>query len=194
MGDQKPCIKSYQEGQIFQVIAAMCSTKNAMHLDAQPFDGWPLLFDFLNDLECVETLIRHGAKIDVMANAGKNAFHHACIQGEHGALEVMLNMADSSDPSITEDNHGNTPLVDASQAGQRGPSHSKDDWSPIHYATKIHDGNPELLHAICRHRSFKKSAKTLDGKQAKVVAMEAGTWNGKIKELILGHDYLDWDD
>lgn len=73
-----------------------------------------------------------------------------------------------------------------------GPLVSEDGWSPIYYATKI--GDSELLHAVCRKQSFKKSAKTLDGKSAKVVAMEAGTWDGRIKELILEHDYLDWND
>ncbi|RYP13978.1 hypothetical protein DL765_006644 [Monosporascus sp. GIB2] len=187
-----------------KVIAALCSAMDAKHINTQDLHGRPPLFDYLNDTKCVETVIRHGAKVDVTDNDGKNAFHHACIQGEHGALEVMLKMTGSPDPPVARDNRGNTPLIDALsnsnvdcamallQRDDVGPLMGKDGWSPIHYATKI--GDPELLHAVCRHRSFKKSAKTLDGKRAKVVAMEAGTWNGRIKELILEHDYLDWDD
>lgn len=55
-------------------------------------------------------------------------------------------------------------------------------------------GPPSTTRPKLAIRNFEKSAKTLDDKQAKVAGMEAGTWNGKIKELILEHDYLDWDD
>lgn len=187
-----------------KVIAALCSAMDAKHIDTQDLHGRPPLFDYLNDPKCVETVIRHGAKVDVTDNDGKNAFHHACIQGERGALEVMLKMTSSPDPPVARDNRGNTPLIDALsnsnvdcamallQRDDVGPLMGRDGWSPIHYAAKI--GDPELLHAVCRHRSFKKSAKTLDGKTAKVVALEAGVWNGRIKELILEYDYLDWDD
>lgn len=186
-----------------KVIAALCSTKDTKHLNTQAFDGRPPLFDYLNDPECVETLIKNGAKIDVTDNDGKNTFHHACVQGEDGTLEVLLKLAGNLDSPITQDNNGNTPLIYALsnssvecammllKMDDVGPLMGKDGWSPIHYATKI--GNPALLLAICNHKSFKKSAKTLDGKQAKIVAMETGNWHGKIKELILEHDYLDWD-
>lgn len=187
-----------------KVVAALCRAMEVEHINTQDLHGRPPLFDYLNDPKCVETVIRHGARVDVTDNEGKNAFHHACIQGEHGALEVMLQMSDDPDSPVARDNRGNTPLIDALsnsnvdcaiallQRDDVGPLMGKDGWSPIHYATKI--GDPELLHAVCRHRSFKKSAKTLDGKSAKVVAMEAGSWGGRIKELIQEHDYLDWDD
>ncbi|KAI0506443.1 ankyrin repeat-containing domain protein [Xylaria bambusicola] len=187
-----------------KVITALCIAMGAKHINTQDLHGRPPLFDYLNDRECVETMIQHGAKVDVTDNDGKNAFHHACTQGEHGALEVMLKMTNSPGPLVARDNLGNTPLIEALsnssvdcamtllQRNDVGSLIGKDGWSPIHYATKI--GDPELLYAVCRHRSFKKSAKTLDGKSAKVVAMEAETWNGRIKELILEHDCLDWDD
>lgn len=96
-----------------KVIAALCSTKDTKHLNTRAFDGRPPLFDYLNDPECVETLIKNGAKIDVTDNDGKNAFHHACVQGEDGTLEVLLKLAGNLDSPITQDNNGNTPLIDA---------------------------------------------------------------------------------
>lgn len=187
-----------------KVIAALCSAMDPKYINAQDLHGRPPLFAYLDDPICVETVIRHGAKVDVADNEGKNAFHHACVQGEHGVLEVMLKLAAYPDPLAAQDNCGNTPLIDALsnsnvscamallRRDDVGPLIGKDGWSPIHYATKI--GDPDLLDTVCRHRSFKKSAKTLDGKRAKIVAMEAGIWDGRIKDLILEHDYLDWDD
>ncbi|KAL1864293.1 hypothetical protein VTK73DRAFT_5967 [Phialemonium thermophilum] len=187
-----------------RILAALCGAMDAQHINSQDLHGRPPLFDYLDDRECVEILIRHGAKVDVADDDGKNAFHHACIQGEDGTLDLMLKLASNADASMAQDNRGDTPLIDALsnsnvdcalallQRDDVGPPTGKDGWWPIHYAAKI--GDPDLLQAVCRHRSFKKSARSLDGKSAKVVAMEAGTWKGRIKELILEHDYLDWDD
>jgi hypothetical protein len=33
--------------------------------------------------------------------------------------------------------------------------------------------------------SFKKNTKTIDGKTVEIVAMEAGNWCGKVKELLV---------
>lgn len=187
-----------------KIVEDLCGAMDGEHINAQDIHGRPPLFAYLTDPNCVEIVIRHGGKVDVTDNEGKNAFHHACVQGEADVLKAMLAMTDQPDPLIAQDNDGNTPLIDALsnsnvdcamallKRDDVGPLIGKDGWSPIHYATKI--GDPELLDTVCRHRSFQKSAKTLDGKRAKIVAMEAGTWDGRIKELILEHDYLTWDD
>ncbi|KAH7310865.1 ankyrin repeat protein [Stachybotrys elegans] len=183
-----------------KIVAALCNAMDVEHMNARDRHGRPPLFDYLNDPICVMTLLRHGANVGLVDSEGRNAFHHACIHGEHDSLEVM--MTDSQDP-VTQDNHGNTPLIHALsnfkaecamvllRRDDVGPLIGEDGWQPIHYAAKI--GDPELLQAVCNHGSFKRSAKSLDGKRAKIVAMEAGTWNGRIKELILEHDYIDWD-
>ncbi|TRX91077.1 hypothetical protein FHL15_008059 [Xylaria flabelliformis] len=94
--------------------------------------------------------MKYPAKTD---DDGKNAFDHP---GSAGSARRPRKHA---------------PDRGAPVAGRRM---GEDGWSSIHYAIKI--GDPELLHAVCRHRSFKKSAKTLDGKKAEVVAVEAGVW------------------
>ncbi|RYP89376.1 hypothetical protein DL770_004438 [Monosporascus sp. CRB-9-2] len=187
-----------------KVVSALCNSKDTTHINIQDFDGRPPLFDFLDDPNCVEIMIRHGAKVSITDNSGKNAFHHACIQGENSTLEVMLKLCDNPDTPVTRDNGGNTPLINALsnynlecamsllKLENAGTHTGKDGWAPIHYATKI--GEPDLLQAVCQHPSFKKSVKTLDGKRASVVAMEAGTWHGQIRDLILEHDYMDWED
>lgn len=103
----------------------------------------------------------------------------------------MLKQLNGPQAAVVRDNNGNTPLIEALSNSRVecamsllrledvGPQIGKDGWAPIHYAAKI--GEPELLRIVCQHSSFKKSAKTLDGKRASMVAMEAGTWNGKLR-------------
>ncbi|KAI0976565.1 ankyrin [Xylaria arbuscula] len=185
-----------------KIVAVLCNTKETAQLNIKDYNGRSPIFDFLDDVNCVEILLQHGAKVDIIDDCGQNPFHHACIHGENPSLRIMLKIF--SDAAVARDNNGNTPLIEALsnshvecavtllQLGDVGPQIGKDGWAPIHYAAKI--GDPELLIAICQHPSFKKSVKTLDGKRASIIAMEAGNWHGVIKDLILEHDYMDWGD
>ena len=188
-----------------KVLEALCKVEDNKHLNTKDFNGRPPLFDYLDDPRCVEALIHHGALVHVSDLDGKNAFHHACTHGEQDTVEMMLKVTNNANHAAAKDNHGNTPLIHAlagshgacaisilRQLDHVGPLIGNDGWSPVHYAAKM--GNSELLHAVCQHNSFQKSAKTLDGKLAKLVALEAGTWHGRVKELILEYDSLDWDD
>ncbi len=195
---------SSQSTERLQVASVLCSTEGATHINMKDYNDRPPLFDFLDDADCVELLVRHGAKVDIIDGSGQNAFHHACIHGEDASLKVMLKLPNGPHAAVVRDNNGNTPLIEALsnshvecamtllQLKDVGSQIGKDGWAPIHYAAKI--GDPELLKAVCQHSTFKKSAKTLDGKRASMVAMEAGTWNGVIKDLIREHDYMGWGD
>ncbi|KAI0531921.1 ankyrin [Xylaria digitata] len=193
---------SAQSSERFKVVSVLCNTKDTRHINIKDYTGRTPVFDFLDDANCVETLLQHGAKLNITDDSGQNPFHHACIHGEDASLQVMLKHCPGA--AVVRDNNGNTPLIEALSNSQVecamvllqledvGPQIGKDGWAPIHYAAKI--GEPELLKAVCQHPSFRKLAKTLDGKRASMVAMEAGTWNGMIKDLIREHDYIDWGD
>ncbi|KAF2972708.1 hypothetical protein GQX73_g864 [Xylaria multiplex] len=193
---------SAQSSERFKVVSVLCNTKDTTHINIKDYTGRTPVFDFLDDANCVETLVQHGAKLNITDDFGQNPFHHTCIHGEDASLRVMLKHCPGA--AVVRDNNGNTPFIEALSNSQIecamallqfedvGPQIGKDGWAPIHYAAKI--GEPELLKTICQHPSFKKSAKTLDGKRASMVAMEAGTWNGMIKDLIREHDYMDWGD
>ncbi|KAI1177125.1 ankyrin [Nemania sp. FL0916] len=193
---------SAQSAERLKVATVLCDTKDTTHLNIQDYSGRSPIFEFLDDVNCVEILLKHGARIDIADDAGQNPFHHACIHGENDSLQAMLNLSDSHNTAVLRDNNGNTPFIEALSNSQVecamtllkledvGPQIGKDGWAPIHYAAKI--GDPDLLTTICRHSSFKKSLKTLDGKRANIVAMEAGNGHGIIKDLIREHDYLDW--
>ena len=213
------------------------SSSSNDHINAQDLDGRPPIFDFLDDPDCVELLVRHGARLDIADYTGNNVLHHACLQGEIKSLEAIfdlaLNKSNNNNDDITDNiiplnaatitarnENGNTPLIEALSAANvdcamvllncltSSPSDEKnmgkegtmvvgkDGWAPVHYAAKI--GDPGLLEAVFKHPSFEKGAKTLDLKRANVVAMEAGNWSGRVKELILRHDYMprsmSWDE
>ncbi|XXH00572.1 hypothetical protein Hte_006920 [Hypoxylon texense] len=184
------------------VASVLCNTKDATHINIRDCNGRSPVFDFLDDASCVKILVRHGAKVDIIDDYGQNALHHACIYGENASLQVMLRLCSCSSAAVARNNNGNTPLIEALsnshiecamtllELEDVGPLIGRDGWAPIHYAAKI--GEPELLKTVCQHSSFRKSAKTLDGQRASMVAMEAGTWHGVIKELILEYDYMDW--
>lgn len=191
---------SSQSTERLKVTSVLCNTVDSSHINIKDYNGRTPVFDFLDDAECVKLLVEHGAKIDVTDDLGQNALHHACIQGEDASLKVMLERPDGHRAAVARNNRGSTPLIEALsnshvecamkllQLTDVGPLIGNDGWAPIHYAAKI--GDPELLKTVCRHSSFEKSAKTLDGKRASMVAMEAGTWDGIIKKLILDHDYM----
>lgn len=195
---------SAQNAERVKIVSVLCNTQDTTHINLRDSDGRPPLFEFLDDAECVEILVRRGARVDMTDDTGKNAFHHACIQGNDAALRVFSTLSDCPSAAVARNNNGNTPLIEALsnsniccsltmlELQDVGPLIGKDGWAPIHYAAKI--GDPDLLLQVCQHARFQKSAKTLDGKRASVVAMEAGTWDGRIKELIREHDYMDMGD
>jgi ankyrin repeat protein len=199
---------SAQSTERLQVALTLCNTEDKAHINTKDYVGRTPVFEFLDDPACVEVLLQHGAKLEITDDVGRTVFHHACIEGQDTSLQAML--LHSPDVAGVRDNHGNTPLIEAlsnsqikcamallqledegSQEGKYnvGPIVGKDGWAPIHYAAKL--GDEDLLKAVCQHPSFKKGFKTLDCKRASTVAMEAGTWDGAIKELIREYDYMD---
>ena len=193
-----------------EIVSLLCSSghiQNKEHINAQDCDGRPPLFDFLDDPECVKALVRHGARLDIADDAGRNIFHHACAHDEAKALAILLQPSSGSNTitemAISKNHEGNTPLMEAlssssvdcallllSKLDDVGDIISKDGWAAVHYAAKI--GDADLLEAVVKHSSFIKAMRTIDGKKGEVVAMEAGNWHGKVKELIREHDYLGW--
>lgn len=175
-------------------VSLLCNAESSTHINIQDVDGRPPIFEFLDDSEIIETLISHGARLDLSDKLGRNLFHHASIQDESDALKTVLNMGVDLAIATKKDQAGNTPLIEALchsntdcamlllELENVGDIVGKDGWAAVHYAAKI--GDVDLLNAVLEHPSFVKGMKTNDGKTVDNVAMEAGTWCGKVKDLI----------
>ena len=178
-----------------EVVALLCGGENGSHINAQDVDGRPPLFDFLDDPKCLEVLINAGASLDLLDISGKSAFHHVCIQDENEALKLLLRLSRPGSVIVTvKDHEGNSALIQALLHGSSdcamtlleldnvGDIVGQDGWAAVHHAAKL--GNADVLEAVLTHSSFVKGMKTIDGKTVEVVAMEAGNWSGKVKELL----------
>lgn len=188
-----------------EIVTLLCNADSKMHINTEDFDGRPPIFDFLDDPECITVLVQHGARLDPMDKDGKTVFSHACAHGESETLATLLRLAEQraewSAVAATDD-AGNTPLMEALASSEVecammllkcedvGEPSREDGWAPVHFAAQL--GDVDLLESVFTHQSFERAAKTKDGKRANVVAMESGHWNGRVKELIRKHDYLDW--
>ena len=182
-----------------EIVNLLCAGESGPHINAQDVDGRPPLFDFLDDPGCMEVLIDAGAKVDVLDSSGKSIFHHACIQHENESLKLLLRLSPPGSVMVTvKDHDGNIALIQALLHGNAesamtlvgldyvGDIVGQDGWAAVHHAAKL--GNTEVLEAILKHPSFVKGMKTIDGKTAEVVAMEAGNWCGTVKELLRMYD------
>ena len=178
-----------------QIIDLLCMGDNGDHINAQDIDGRPPLFDFLDDASCVEMLINYGASLDLLDTTGKSAFHHACMQDNHETLKTLLRLSPPGSVLVTvKDHDGNIALNLALSHRSRccalvlleldevGDIVGQDGWAAIHHAAKL--GDCEVLEAVLHYRSYNRGMKTIDGKTAEVVAMEAGTWCGEVKDLL----------
>lgn len=172
--------------------------QNGEHINALDEDGRSPIFDFLDDSACVEQLIHAGARVDLVDCAGSSVFHHACIQDEAETLDALLQVTSSPHILGMKNKVGNTALVEALrhrsigcgimllELGDIGDPVGADEWAPVHYAARL--GDIELLEKVVSHSSFRKGARTQDGKTAQVVAMEAGTWCGQVKEILRAYN------
>ena len=178
------------------MVALLCTDGGGSHVNAQDSDGRSPIFEFLNDTECMDILIRSGAKLDLVDTAGKTILHHAAIQDECEALDLLLKL---SPQSVTlKDYQGNSPFILALQNRSEGCATKlltledvgdivgQDGWSAGHWAVKW--GNAEILESVLIHSNYVKGAMTDDGKTLQVVAMEAGNWKDEIKELVRRHN------
>lgn len=179
-----------------EIVALLCGRDDGgSHTNAQDVDGRPPMFDFLDDPQCVEVLIGAGARLDLLDTSGKSAFHHACIQDENESLELLLRLSPPNSVMVTvKDHDGNSALIQALLHGSVdsamtllelsnvGDIVGQDGWAAVHHAAKL--GNADVLEAVLKHSSFVKGMETIDGKTVEVVAMEAGNWCGKVKDLL----------
>ena len=178
-----------------EIVALLCGGESGAHINAQDVDGRPPLFDFLDDPECMEILIKAGARLDLLDSTGKSAFHHACIQDENESLRLLLRLSPPNSVMVTiKDHDGNSALIQALVHGSVNSAMSlleldnvgdivgQDGWAAVHHAAKL--GDSDVLRAVLIHPSFVTSMETIDGKTAEVIAMEAGNWSGKVKELL----------
>lgn len=178
-----------------QIIDLLCMGGKGDHINTQDINGRPRLFDFLDDASCVEVLVNYGASLDLLDETGKSAFHHACIQNNEETLETLLRLSSPGSVLVTvKDHDGNTALILALSHRSRhcalvllelddvGDMVGQDGWGAIHHAAKL--GDCKVLEAVLHHRSYVRGMRTIDGKTAEVVAMEAGTWCGEVKDLL----------
>jgi ankyrin repeat protein len=179
-----------------ETLGLLCKQNGTeLVIDAQDEDGRPPIFDFLDDTECLEIFIEHGARLDLSDNAGNSLFHQACIQGEVDSLKTLQRLSGNAKDIIRNKNlAGNTALIEAlrhSNVGcamvlltlqDVGDMVGQDAWAAVHYAAKL--GDTGLLQAVIKHPNFVRGMKTGDGKTARVVAMEAGNWRGETRQLL----------
>ncbi|KAL8853523.1 MAG: hypothetical protein Q9221_001682 [Calogaya cf. arnoldii] len=195
------CAGLSEQGQVRrEVVALLCGGETGPHVNAQDVDGRPPLFDLLDDPICIQILVEHGARIDLFDSSGKTALHHACIQNESEALKTLLNASPLRPTMTVKDHDGNTALIHALLHGSVdcamvllklddvGEVVGQDGWTAAHHAAKM--GDPSVMEAVLRHRSFVKGSKTVDGKTVEVVAMEAGNWCGKVRSLLREHNTI----
>jgi len=184
-----------------KIVTLLCGGEKGPHVDAQDVDGRPPMFDFLDDPACMQTLVGCGARLDLLDNSGKSVFHHACIQDEPDALNTLLRASSLGSVMVTvKDHDGNTALIQALrhssidcamtllQLDDIGDVVGQDGWAAVHHAANL--GDSVVLEAVLQHPSFVKGAKTIDGKTAEVVAMEAGHWCGEVKTLLRTHNLI----
>ncbi|KAL9611612.1 MAG: hypothetical protein Q9167_003727 [Letrouitia subvulpina] len=190
------CTGMTAKGQVRrQIIELLCTGTESSQINTQDVNGRPPLFDFLDDASCIQMLLNFGASLDLLDATGKSAFHHACILDNRETLEMLLRLSRPGSVLVTvKDHDGNTALILALKHRSRscalvllglddvGDTVGQDGWNAVHHAAKL--GDSEVLEAVLGHRSHVKGMRTIDGKTAEVVAMEAGTWCGEIKTLL----------
>ena len=178
-----------------QIIDLLCMGQSTTCINDQDNDGRSPLFEFLDSAECVEILIKYGARLDVLDSSGRSVFHHACMQDHNRTLETLLRLCppESVIPMI-KDHDGNTALNLALKNESKacalsllkmpdvGDMVGQDGWTAVHHAANL--GDDEVLQAVLKHGGFRQGLKTIDGKTAEVVAMEAGNWCGQIREML----------
>jgi ankyrin repeat protein len=178
-------------------VTLLCEGENqsCAHINAQDEDGRSPVFDFLDDSECMEILVRRGARLDLLDKTGKSVFHHVCIQDENEQLRTLLRLSPDPEMILREkDIDGNTALIEALRHGSVdsaitllgyddvGDVVGQGGWAAVHYAAKL--GDPDLLEMVLKHPSFEKGLTTGDDKTVQIVAMESGNWCGRVKELV----------
>ena len=183
-----------------EIVALLCSGEAELDIDAQDVDGRPPIFDFLDCTQCLEILIKHKARLDLLDASGKSVFHHACIQDESEALRLLLRLNPDLVIVTVKDHDGNSAFIQALCHGSLdcamillelddvGDVVGQGGWTAAHYAAKL--GDVELLEAVLKHPSFVRGMKTIDGKTLEVVAMEAGKWCGETKRLLREYNSL----
>ena len=183
-----------------EIVHLLCDSEGDLQVNAQDVDGRPPIFDFLDDPECVELLVNHGAEFDLLDTSGRSLFHHACIQDESETLKAILRLSPNSIMVTVKDHDGNSPLIQALrnrsldcamillELDEVGDIVGQDGWATAHYAAKL--GDADVLKAVLTHSSFVKGMKTIDGKTAEVVAMETGNWCGEVKRLLRNHNSI----
>ncbi len=188
------CAGLSTRGDFSRKIVALLCQQDGLQINAQDVDGRPPIFDFLDDPECMKLLVDHGARLDLVDNSGKSVFHHACIQDESDALNMLLRLSSKSALATTKDQDGNSPLLLALRHRSTesakvllglddvGNTVDQDGWAVVHHAARL--GDADLLEVVLSHSSFVRGMKTVDGKTAEVVAMEAGNWYGEVKDLL----------
>lgn len=180
-----------------KIIGLLCENETEEHINIQDTAGRPALLEFLDSASSVESLVQHGAKLDLLDDTGKSAFHHSCLQGHDTTLSALLRLSPPGSviPTI-KDHDGNTALILALKAKAKacaltllslddvGDPVGQDGWACIHHAAAF--GDADVLEAVLAHPSccHRPDLRTIDGKTADVIAMEAGNWQGRVRELL----------
>ena len=136
----------------------------------------------------------------MLDTSGKSLYHHACVQNESAGLKQLLRLSPESHPVKVKDHDWNTALIESLRHGSVesamvllkhddvGDVVGQGGWSTNRYAARL--GSVDVLEAVLRHPNFVKGMRTIDGETAQTVAMEAGNWCGKVKDLLRNYNSM----
>jgi len=164
------------------------------HINAQDEDGHPPIFNVLDTPECVALLLSRGALPSLCDNEGRTAIHHACIEDQAQSLKLLLGACDAN-LAISFDKNRDTPMAKAFESKSAaciiallevdaiGDMDDKDGMPLAHRAAQM--DNAEILKSVFDHPTFVKGRKDARERTVEEAATDAGTFKGKVKELIL---------
>ena len=179
-----------------RTLVDLLTKDSGSHINLADEDGCTPVHYYADAPDCLTLLADRGADLTHRGSTGKTVIHHACIKNQPESLALLLQRTPQEQATL-RDHSGTTPMGYALQhsaacakilldADAIANADGADGWHLVHHAAHLGDVN--FLEAVLQRPSFRRCRKTLDGKTSAEVAMQAGTWSGKIKELLLEHD------
>ena len=178
-------------------IVELLSEDCGAHIKIADEDGCTPAFYYVDALDCLSLLADRGADLTDRDPSGKTLVHHACIKNQPESLRFLLGALPGRHATL-RDRANATPMAHALQSNSAAcakvllerdayaDADGADGRFLVHHAARI--GDADFLEAVLGHETFQRSRKTVDGQSSAEVAMAAGMWSGRVKELLLEHD------